>query len=140
MSIARTWSGATSAADADRYLEYLGRTGLRDLAGTSGNEGVLALRRLDGDRAEFTIISLWRHERDVESFAGVETERAVFYPEDGDFLLERDETVRHYEVVFAESTVSGRGPVAPWLARLLDWWASWARRAIPAPRTRAEKV
>lgn len=140
MSIARTWSGATSAADADRYLEYLGRTGLRDLAGTPGNEGVLALRRLDGDRAEFTIVSLWRHERDVESFAGVETERAVFYPEDGDFLLERDETVRHYEVVFAGSGVREPRPAVPPLTRLLDWWANWARRAVPAPRTRAGEV
>ncbi len=138
MSIARTWSGATSASDADRYLEYLGRTGLRDLAATPGNEGVLALRRIDGERAEFTIVSLWRHERDVEAFAGVPTERAVFYPEDDDFLLEREEMVRHYEVVFAEPTVRGRTPTPSLLRRWFDWWATWARRAIPAPRTRAE--
>lgn len=137
MSIARSWTGATRAADADRYLEYLGRTGLRELAATPGNEAVLALRRIDGDRAEFTIVSLWRHERDVESFAGVPTERAVFYPEDEDFLLEREETARHYEVVFAAPAVSGGTPGRSWARRLFDWWASWARRAVPAPRTRA---
>ena len=57
--IARTWRGATRAQDADRYLEYLNATGLREYRETPGNQGVLALRRLDGDRAEFLLITLW---------------------------------------------------------------------------------
>lgn len=141
MSIARTWRGVTRAADADRYLEYLHRTGLRQYAETPGNEGVLALRRIAGDRAEFTIVSLWRDEGAVERFAGSDLRRAVFYPEDDRFLVDRDETAEHYELVFARGPggapgVQGRrDPVE----RLVTWWTRWARPALPAPRTRERR-
>jgi hypothetical protein len=31
-------------------------------------------------------------------FAGSDLERAIYYPEDDDFLLEKEPTVTHYEV------------------------------------------
>jgi heme-degrading monooxygenase HmoA len=99
--IARTWTGATRAADADAYLEYLHRTGLADYRGTPGNRGVLALRRIRGDRAEFLLLTLWESEEAVRRFAGDDIGRAVFYPEDERFLVARDEHVDHYEVVFS---------------------------------------
>lgn len=97
--IARSWRGFTRAADAEGYLEYLHATGLREYRGTAGNLGVLALRRIEGERAEFLLVTLWESEAAVRRFAGDDPERAVFYPEDDRFLLERDERVRHYEVV-----------------------------------------
>lgn len=141
MSIARTWSGATRAADAERYLEYLHRTGLRQYAETPGNEGVLALRRIAGDRAEFTIVSLWRDEGAVEEFAGSDLRRAVFYPEDDRFLVDRDHTAEHYEIVYAGGP--GDAPVVQRrrrrVERLVTWWARWAGQALPAPRTRERR-
>jgi heme-degrading monooxygenase HmoA len=104
--IARTWSGATSAADADTYLDYLHRTGLAGYRGTPGNRGVLALRRLAGDRAEFLLVTLWDSEEAIRRFAGDDIERAVFYPEDDRFLVARDERVRHYEVVYQGEEVA----------------------------------
>ena len=97
MSIARTWSGATRAADADEYLEYLRRTGLRDYARTPGNQGIVCLRRLEGSRAHFTILTLWKDHRAIEGFAGSDGGRAVFYPEDDTFLVQRDEVAGHHE-------------------------------------------
>ena len=35
--IARTWTGAVRAADADAYLQYLHRTGFPEYAATPGN-------------------------------------------------------------------------------------------------------
>jgi hypothetical protein len=35
----------------------------------------------------------------VKAFAGEDPARAVFYPEDERYLVERDETVTHYELV-----------------------------------------
>jgi hypothetical protein len=35
----------------------------------------------------------------VRTFAGPDIERAVFYPEDDRFLIDRDEHVTHYVVV-----------------------------------------
>jgi heme-degrading monooxygenase HmoA len=98
--IARTWRGATRAEDADRYLDYLHATGFQAYRATPGNQGVLALRRLEGDRAEFLLVSLWDSMESVRRFAGAEPERAVFYPEDDRFLVDRDDRVFHYEVVY----------------------------------------
>ncbi|MGH7579470.1 MAG: hypothetical protein ACREM9_04810 [Gemmatimonadales bacterium] len=98
--IARTWAGATRATDADAYLDYLHTTGFADFRATPGNRGVLALRRIRGDRAEFLLLSLWESEDAIRRFAGDEIGRAVFYPEDERFLVARNEHVDHYEVVF----------------------------------------
>ena len=97
--IARTWSGATRRADADSYLRFLEQAAFPEYRATPGNRGVLALRRLDGDRAEFLLVTLWDSEEAVRLFAGDDIGRAVFYPEDDRFLVERGEVVRHYEVV-----------------------------------------
>jgi len=98
--IARTWAGATRAADADRYLDYLHATGLAAYRDTPGNRGVLALRRVVGERAEFLLLTLWDSEEAIRRFAGDDIGRAVYYPEDERFLVARDEHVNHYEVVF----------------------------------------
>jgi heme-degrading monooxygenase HmoA len=98
--IARTWAGATRAADADAYLDYLHATGLAAYRATPGNRGVLALRRVEGDRAEFLLLTLWDSEDAIRRFAGDDIGRAVFYPEDERFLIARDEHVNHYEVAF----------------------------------------
>jgi heme-degrading monooxygenase HmoA len=104
--IARTWRGATSAADADAYREYLHETGLADFRRTEGNRGALALRSIEGNRAEFVILSLWDSEDAIRRFAGEDISKAVFYPEDERFLIERDNDVSHYEVLFGSALVS----------------------------------
>ena len=57
------------------------------------------LRRDDGDRSEIITFSLWDSHDSIRAFAGEDIDQAVFYPEDDRFLIERDELVRHYEVV-----------------------------------------
>jgi len=97
--IARTWRGAVRAEDADAYLEYLEATGLKEYRDIPGNRGVLALRRIEGERCEYLIVSLWDSLDAVERFAGEDLEQAVFYPEDDRFLVDRALTSTHYEVV-----------------------------------------
>ena len=104
--IARTWRGATAAEDGDAYLEYLHRTGLADYRKIDGHRGVLALRRIIGERAEFLLVSLWDSEQAIRKFAGDDIEQAVFYPEDEQFLVDRDLKVGHYEVVFDSTPVA----------------------------------
>jgi heme-degrading monooxygenase HmoA len=104
--IARTWRGATAARDADTYVQYLLETGLTEFRQTQGNRGALVLRRIDGERAEFVVLSLWESEEAVRRFAGNDIEKAVFYPEDKRFLIDRDNHVTHYEVVFDSAAVS----------------------------------
>ena len=104
--ISRTWKGTTRAADADAYLRYLNETGLGTLRATPGNLAVLCLRRIRGERAEFQVWSLWESEAGIRAFAGDDIGSAVFYPEDDDYLIEKDEHVDHFEVVFHQ----GRAP------------------------------
>lgn len=97
--LARIWKGATRAKDADAYVKYLEATGFSEYRSTPGNRGILPLRRIVGDRAEFVLITLWESEAAIRRFAGDDITRAVFYPEDDRFLIERDEQVVHYDLV-----------------------------------------
>jgi heme-degrading monooxygenase HmoA len=75
--IARIWRGATAADRADDYVEYLDRTGVSEYRATPGNRGVLVLRRTEGDRSEFTLLSLWDSMEAVRAFVGEDPERAA---------------------------------------------------------------
>ena len=97
--IARTWHGVVPVARADAYWEYLNQTGIPDYKATPGNLGVTVLRRIEGDHAHFLIISYWESMSAIHAFAGDDVEKAVYYPEDDDFLLGREPNVNHYEVL-----------------------------------------
>ena len=100
--IARIWTGRTRAEDADVYHEYLLATGVRDYAATPGNRGVHVLRRIDGDVAEFTILTFWDTWEAITAFAGPNPDIAVYYPEDDRYLLSKEPRVKHYEVLSTE--------------------------------------
>jgi heme-degrading monooxygenase HmoA len=100
--IARIWRGAVRADDAAAYASYIQQTGIEGYKKTPGNRGAWALCRTEGDRAEFVTVSLWDSRETIEAFAGQDIEKAVFYPEDERFLVERDLTARHYEVAGTE--------------------------------------
>jgi heme-degrading monooxygenase HmoA len=108
--IVRFWRGATSEEHADAYVDVLHATGFRNYRATPGNRGVLGLRRIRNGRAEFLLVTLWDSMDAVRRFAGDEPEKAVFYPEDDAFLVERDPHVDHFEVVFAGGDVASGLP------------------------------
>jgi heme-degrading monooxygenase HmoA len=97
--IARIWRGRTHAEKADDYMAFLEASGLTDYRTTAGNQGVWVLRRIKGGEAEFLLISLWDSREAIARFAGDDIEKAVYYPEDDDFLLEKEPNVAHYEVI-----------------------------------------
>jgi heme-degrading monooxygenase HmoA len=97
--IARTWHGRVPAEKADAYYAYMRRTGLADYAAAPGNRGVTVLRRTDGAVTHFLLLTLWDSIEAIQGFAGQESELAQYYPEDDDYLLEREPLVTHYEVL-----------------------------------------
>jgi heme-degrading monooxygenase HmoA len=97
--IARIWRGATREADAEAYVEYLRGTGLKEYRETPGNQGAWVLWRVTNGRAEFLTLSFWESREAIVGFAGADIERAVFYPKDDRYLVERDTTVRHFQVI-----------------------------------------
>ncbi len=99
--IARLWHGAVPAEKADDYMRYLERTGLPDYRATPGNRGVYVLRRTEEGVAHFLLMSLWESRDAIRAFAGEDMDRARYYPDDAEFLLELEPTVTHYEVAAA---------------------------------------
>ena len=97
--IARIWHGITPASKADAYVDFLNKTGVADYRATPGNLGVHVLRRIEGDRAHFLTLTFWDSVEAIKKFAGPDYEKARYYPEDKDFLLEFEQNVAHYEVV-----------------------------------------
>ena len=109
--IMRVWRGWTRRADAEAYEEYLLGTGFVEYAATPGNAGVRMTRRDEDANTEFCLVSFWSSWDAIRAFAGNDPEKAVFYPEDDRFLVDREWTVRHYEI-FATSPANRAAPSA----------------------------
>lgn len=103
--VARTWRGVTASENAESYVRYLEGTGFDDYHRAPGNLGVVCLQRTEGDRTEFLLVSLWTTEDAAIAFGGGDPSRAVFYPEDDRYLIERDEFVRHHQIGYAVLTL-----------------------------------
>jgi heme-degrading monooxygenase HmoA len=99
--IARTWHGRVMTPKADAYLAHLKRTGLSEFRSTPGNMGVYVLRRDEGGITHFMVTTLWSSMDAIRSFAGQDIDRARYYAQDDEYLLEREPMVLHYDVLMA---------------------------------------
>ena len=64
-----------------------------------GNRGCQFVSRDLGDgRSEVITLSWWDSLEVIRGFAGDDVEAAKFYPEDDEYLVDRERFVRHYEV------------------------------------------
>jgi hypothetical protein len=98
MTILREWRAEIRRALKDEYVAYVKATGIAGYKQTPGNLGaVVAVRDIDGERAEIVTLSWWQDEASIEAFAGSDIGRARYYPEDDRYLLTRPETVQHYD-------------------------------------------
>jgi len=98
--IARIWRGWVRTEDRAAYVDYIERTGLAEYRSTPGNQGAWMLARdLDDGRTEVVTLSFWVSREAIRGFAGDDIERAVYYPEDERYLVDREMTVTHFEVV-----------------------------------------
>ncbi|MEU4624466.1 hypothetical protein AB0G04_31385 [Actinoplanes sp. NPDC023801] len=98
--IARMWRGWAATERVADYVAYIERTGLAGYRSTPGNLGAQMWTRDLGDgRSEVTTVSWWESLEAIRGFAGDDIARAVFYPEDDDFLIDRETTVSHHRVM-----------------------------------------
>jgi heme-degrading monooxygenase HmoA len=96
----RGWVATDRAAD---YVSYIESTGLAEYRQTPGNLGAqMWTRDLGGGRTEVITLSWWPSLDAIRAFAGDDINRAVFYPEDDDYLIDRETTVTHHEVAAAD--------------------------------------
>ncbi len=97
--IARMWRGWVRTEDRDAYAAYVEETGMAEYRRTPGNRGAhLLTRDLGTGRTEIATLSFWESRQVISGFAGEDISRAVFYPEDDRYLVDREVTVTHYEV------------------------------------------
>ncbi|BDI22150.1 antibiotic biosynthesis monooxygenase [Herbiconiux sp. L3-i23] len=96
-AVVRMWRGIIRTEDRDRYSRYVEETGIDAYRSTPGNRGAeILLRDLGDGRTEIVTVSRWDSLESIRAFAGDDVGVAVFYPEDDEFLLERDLTVTHF--------------------------------------------
>jgi len=96
-TITRVWHGRTRIEHSDEYLEYVKRTGIADYKSVPGNLSVQLWRRKDGQMCHFWTVTTWESIESIKGFAGEEYEKARYYPEDKNYLLEFEPTVIHCE-------------------------------------------
>jgi heme-degrading monooxygenase HmoA len=97
--IARIWRGWVRTDRAAAYVDYIAGTGIAEYRQTPGNLGAQMLTRDLGDgRTEVLTLSWWASLDSIRGFAGADVEVAVYYPEDDDYLIDRETTVSHYDV------------------------------------------
>jgi heme-degrading monooxygenase HmoA len=100
MPIARIWRGTVLTTRADEYADYMRETGIADILGTPGNEGVLLLQREDGEHTHFQTISLWESEEAIVAFSGSTDRTARLEPRDEEFLVSSEPEAEHNEIAF----------------------------------------
>ena len=96
---ARVYKGRTKAENAKAYEKVLDDTGVKDYLSTEGNRGVLVLRRLLGDEAEWVVVSFWESLDAIKGFVGEDINVAKYYPGDDKYILDMHPNVDHYEVL-----------------------------------------
>ncbi len=99
--IARIWHGRTKVEDYEAYTEFTKSRAIPDYRNTNGFLKLVFLRNMSENAGHFTLITFWENLEVIKNFAGEDVEKAKYYPEDENFLLEFEEKVVHYEV-FAE--------------------------------------
>ncbi len=100
MVLMRVWHGAVPRERADEYEDFLIERAAPDYRGAGGLSNMYFARRDEGDVAHFLLVTLWDSMEAMERFSGGDPERARYYPEDDEFLLEREEFVSIYEVFY----------------------------------------
>ena len=93
------WHGRVPSAKAAAYREVTNGRAIPDYRSVPGNLSVHILERAEGEVTHFITLTFWESLDAIRRFAGDDVEKAKYYREDADFLLEYEPRVVHYKVV-----------------------------------------
>ena len=93
------WHGRVPTAKAAAYRAFTNGRAMPDYRSVAGNLSVHVLERAEGEVTHFITLTFWESLDAIRTFAGADVEKAKYYPEDAEFLLEYEPRVVHYEVV-----------------------------------------
>ncbi len=95
--IARMWHGVVPASKGDDYLDKMRTIALPDYRSTPGNVAAYCLREHQQDGDHFLMVTIWNDEASISLFAGEDISLARYYDFDDQYLLEKEQLVRHFE-------------------------------------------
>lgn len=94
----RLWHGRVATDRADEYERFIVERAAPDYGSVAGLLNTYFQRRDEGGEAHFLLVTIWESMAAVRKFAGERPELAKYYPEDDDYLLEKEEHVQLYRV------------------------------------------
>ncbi len=100
--IVRMWHGRVDSSKSDEYAEFMKQRAAPDYSSVDGLQKLLFLRKNEKDVAHFLLVTYWDSMESVKKFAGEQPEKAKYYPEDDEFLLEKEELSALYEVFYEQ--------------------------------------
>jgi heme-degrading monooxygenase HmoA len=106
--IARTWSGRTTLAKQQAYIDHFSTNVLPELRALDGFVDASLLRQERGDEVLIFVITRWTTREAIRAFAGSEIERAVVEPEAVAALTSFDATVQHWDVLSPATDAGGQ--------------------------------
>lgn len=98
--IVRTWHGRTRINDAAAYEQFMRERAAPDYASNPGILRAVFTRRDDGEVAHFLLMTFWDGMEAVKTFAGGDSNKAKYYPEDDRYLLEIEPNSLNHLVFF----------------------------------------
>ena len=102
MAIMRLWHGQVANEKADDYEKFMIERAAPDYGSVEGLLKLYFQRKNEEKQAHFLLVTLWDSIESVKKFAGNNPEIAKYYPEDDDFLLEKEKYVSMYEVFYEQ--------------------------------------
>ena len=96
--IVRLWKGRVPTSKAASYQDYVYRTGIQDYRSKKGCLDAKILTQTEADITHIITYTLWEDIASIKEFAGDDYQKAKYYPEDKQYLLEFAEHVEHFEV------------------------------------------
>ncbi len=96
--VARIWRGRVRPGKIRAYRQYIGATGIPHYRSTEGNLGAWILSKQNDDYDDVLTLSFWESREAIVRFAGDPVERARYYPEDEQYLLDLPKEVEHFTI------------------------------------------
>lgn len=96
--IVRTWHGRVPRTKADDYAAFLTERAASDYQSIDGLHRLEFSRKDGSEVSDFLLITYWASMEAVRAFAGDRPELAKYYPEDDDYLLEKEPAAHLYQI------------------------------------------
>ncbi len=100
MAIMRLWHGKVLKEKADDYEKLMIDKAVPDYGSVDGLLKLYFQRKDEKEVTHFLLVTIWKDRETIKKFAGPEPEIAKYYPEDDDYLLEKEKYVTMYDVFY----------------------------------------